>query len=387
MRIRAFITPHKSEKIYECQDRFSINQSKRIAAVSDGVSQSIFPDYWAKLLVDHYVTWGQPTEEDRITLCKEWKDMVLAFINKERSSGRNPWRTESNLYEGISAGATLCGLSFYDDYSWKCDVIGDSCLISSKIGEPISIYSSEEKKFDTYPDYLDSNSQKKGRGSFKSFSGVLNDGDCLLLVSDPFSDYFQELGESCNKQIDALRAVNSHESFIQLVEEWRESGMHNDDSTAVIIEYDGSPDFNFDVIDDIEQLIQAEIANETEENITDSFEASVSGFEEKDKAEDAGSPDIADNKEPLETLELEPKIVYVEKDLSSYRQTMIEAIPAFTERFIGDLIKPKSPIIFSGVSSIIRFFFQGKKKRVQALTNLINTAANCYVEQLTNKNV
>ena len=115
MRIRAFITPHKSEKIYECQDRFSINQSKRIAAVSDGVSQSIFPDYWAKLLVDHYVNFGQPTEEDRIALCKEWKDMVLAFINKERSSGRDPWRTESNLYEGISAGATLCGLSFYED--------------------------------------------------------------------------------------------------------------------------------------------------------------------------------------------------------------------------------------------------------------------------------
>ena len=263
-------------------------------------------------------------------------------------------------------------------------------MILSKKGEPISIYSSEEKKFDTYPDYLDSNSQKRGRGSFKSFSGVLNDGDCLLLVSDPFSDYFQELGESCHKQLDALRAVNSHESFVQLVEEWRESGMHNDDSTAIIIEYDGSPDFNIDVVDDIELLIQAEIANETDEkeNRTNSFEIAVSGLEEKDKAEVTDSPDIADNnKEPLETSELEPKIVYVEKDLSSYRQTMIEAIPAFTERFISDLIKPKSPINFSGVSSIIRYFFQGKKKRVKELTNLINTAANCYVEQLTNKNV
>ena len=106
MRIRAFITPHKSEKIYECQDRFSIDCLNRSAAVSDGVSQSIFPDYWAELLVNHYVNLGQPSEDDRITLCKQWKDRVLHYISEERANGRNPWRTESNLYEGISAGAT-----------------------------------------------------------------------------------------------------------------------------------------------------------------------------------------------------------------------------------------------------------------------------------------
>ena len=80
MRIRAFIAQHKSEKISECQDRFAINTETRSMAVSDGISQSIFPDYWANLLAQHYVNFGKPTEEDRLNLCKQWREMVMAFI-------------------------------------------------------------------------------------------------------------------------------------------------------------------------------------------------------------------------------------------------------------------------------------------------------------------
>lgn len=47
MKIRAFITHKLSEHYSECQDRFCINRDNHAIAVSDGMSQSVFPDYWA----------------------------------------------------------------------------------------------------------------------------------------------------------------------------------------------------------------------------------------------------------------------------------------------------------------------------------------------------
>ena len=43
MKIRAFITHKLREHYSECQDRFCINSDNHAIAVSDGMSQSVFP--------------------------------------------------------------------------------------------------------------------------------------------------------------------------------------------------------------------------------------------------------------------------------------------------------------------------------------------------------
>ena len=43
---------------------------------------------------------------------------------------------------------------------------------------------------------------------------------------------------------------------------WRNQGMHNDDSSLVIIKQDGSDNFNLDAIDDIDDLIKDEQTKE-----------------------------------------------------------------------------------------------------------------------------
>ncbi len=207
MKIRAFITQKKAEKVSDCQDRFSVNKDTKMVAVSDGVSQSIFPDLWAKLLVGHYTLTGHLLEQDRQILCQKWKELVLKYIEEEKSKGNNPWRTESNLAEGLSAGATLCGVKFTKDGHWVCDVLGDSCLIKINEDNSIEIISSEDKAFDTYPDYLDSNPFKKGRGTFKIFQGDLSSDCKLILVSDPFSDFFYKLKDDSAKYIDELLRI------------------------------------------------------------------------------------------------------------------------------------------------------------------------------------
>ena len=258
MKVNAFITPHRSERMAECQDCFAINPGTAAAAVSDGVSQSIFPLEWARLLAGFFVRSGPPSDAERRALCHAWRESVQDWIVEEKALGHNPWRAESNLAEGLSAGATLCGVVFWDEQTWTCDVLGDSCLLVVGRDGAVGIVSSEQKAFDTSPDYLDSHPLQPGRGRFRHVEGTLKEGECLILVSDPFSEFLSRRGDKAPGRVRELRDVDSHAAFVSLVERWRADGMHDDDSTAVIIEWDGSDRFNLDRTDDVAALIAAE---------------------------------------------------------------------------------------------------------------------------------
>ena len=200
MKIRAFISQKAAERISDCQDRFAINAESKIVAVSDGVSQSIFPDYWAQILVNHYTAKGSLTEGERVLLCSEWRNWVLKYIEDEKNRGNNPWRTESNLYEGITAGATLCGVKFTGSDNWTCEVLGDSCLIVvHNNGTKIEILSSQEKEFDTYPDYLDSGAKKvllpiTSAADLGTVPSYLVGAFSLIFYSTPQEAVFKALG-------------------------------------------------------------------------------------------------------------------------------------------------------------------------------------------------
>ena len=95
----------------------------------------------------------------------------------------------------------------------------------------------------------------------KAFQGELRKGDVLFVVSDPFSELFQKsLENKTEKQIiEKLLAVENQEDFCLLVGALRaDYGMHNDDSTLVIVEYDGTKDFNIEQIAILDELIENE---------------------------------------------------------------------------------------------------------------------------------
>lgn len=340
MKIRAFITQHKAEKIAECQDRLSVNKDTKTVAISDGVSQSIFPDYWAQILVDYYTQNGlPPTEDDRIRLCKEWKGQVLQFIKDEKAKGNDPWRTESNLCEGISAGATLCGVCFENEKDWICEVIGDSCLIKVDKNNHIDILSSEDKKFDTYPDYLDSNPNKKGRGTFKKFSGLISEDDKLILVSDPFSDFFYNLKEQSANYIEQLLNIATHDEFVSLVSRWRESGMHNDDSTVIIIEWDNSSDFNIVSVDNLLDLIETE------------------------------------KKEAEKRIEQRVKI----NNVDDFKQKCFEQITPFVNNFTeNEITSPK----YTQYKQLLRYICGKKNKKTTKLSSFLEEVLKDFVETI-----
>ena len=286
MKIRAFITHKLSERYSECQDRFCINSDNHAIAVSDGMSQSVFPDYWAEILSSFYAKKGHCTNEDRKKLCEEWLNRVNDFLHKEKRNGKNPWRLQNCIETQYGAGATLCGVKFTDAENWIGHVLGDSCIIEVDITgkEPIKIHTSENKAFDSYPDFYESFSKKVGRGQIKEFSGKLSEGHCLLLVSDPFSEFLSNHKEHCSQWLKRILELKEHEDYCSLVDDWRKEGLHNDDSTLCIIEYDGSMDFRIEHEDDIRSLMESEKNSNKSLPIKDNPTINVPQDEEKKAA-------------------------------------------------------------------------------------------------------
>lgn len=285
MEVSAFITHKKAECFSDCQDRFSINKDTKSIAVSDGMSQSVFQKYWAQILVEEFTSskeWKPDLDSVR-KLSIKWNDKVLKYLDDETKAGRDPWRARRSIDNGRSAGATILGVRF-NGQKWTCDVLGDSCLIVIQNNKIKSIITSEEvESFDNYPDYYDSNPKKTGKGTLKTQSGELSSGDVVLLVSDPFSDYLNKHKneEKSSVLIEQLININSHEEYEALVDEWRTTGMHDDDSTIVIVKEDNSDAFNYGYIDDISQLIADEAKVESEQE-----HDSSTGNKTTDSAED-----------------------------------------------------------------------------------------------------
>lgn len=330
MKVRAFITHKKSEHYSDCQDRFCINRGMRTVAVSDGMSQSIFSDYWADILSRFYAENGHCTNDDRISLCDKWMERVHAFFDKEKSSGKNPWRLENNIAESRGAGATICGIKFDNDRDWSCQVLGDSCvfLVGLQNG---SVYSwahitSEKRPFDNYPDYYDSFPNKEGRGTIVEEDGSIDESNLIILVSDPFSEFLYNHSQESKELIEQILCLKSHEDYCNLVKEWRAKGLHNDDSTLCIIEYDGESTMNVIHEDNIDLLIEEESKAEPLTN-EDSEESSVIVNDESYASNEIceNQVQVKEIQAPEETISFEEGTNCVNVDVDVFFQNLLKS--------------------------------------------------------------
>ena len=280
MIIRAFITHKKAEKFLDCQDRFGVNSDTKSLAVSDGMGASWQQKIWAQILVEEFIRsndW-EPTFDTIKPLCSLWRKKVkdsIAHLKETKAPQNLIFRNERCLAEGRSAGATFVGIRF-DGNKWNGSVLGDSCLIEWDGKEAIFYTSQDGDEFDSYPDYFDSDENKTGKGSPLNINGTLTKDTHLLLVSDPFSDFLFEKKKqgSIVQYINQLLSISNHENFERLVENWRLKGMHNDDTTLVIVKDDVKDTFYLENIDNINVFVEKEKEEEEKEQ-------SIPNFEEK----------------------------------------------------------------------------------------------------------
>ncbi|MDE5997687.1 MAG: hypothetical protein K2G77_05695 [Muribaculaceae bacterium] len=238
MKIQAYIYHKRAEQYRDCQDYFKIDLENNRIAVADGMTQSIYPQWWAKILVNAYLENGKiPASTEELKIYQDiWQKQVQEEIAKRENDGKNPWRLKNAFAERSGAGSTICGFS-WNDGTWKCQCIGDSSIIEVSKDYSIRILSSQEGIFGNHPDYLDS--FRNGQGSVKEFQGSFNDAKTILLVTDPFSELFQKHMNNKKFITDRLMEIDvltDHHSFCETIERWRDDfEMHNDDSTLIML--------------------------------------------------------------------------------------------------------------------------------------------------------
>lgn len=242
MKLRGFITHKAAEYYSDCADYFRICPCTKRVAVSDGVSQSIMPAEWAKILVDSFVEKEWTPGESTASLKNKWFTIASKFALEQRKKGENPWLLENCLVNKDGAAATFCGVTFSDECKWTASILGDSALVEiNNENQLVRICASKEGAFDNRPDFFDSFSEDKGE--IRQFDGTLNNGSKILIVSDPFSELLQKIKGTPGEEsvINILLSVTDITSFNATVDTLRtDYQMHNDDSTLVIIEPDES---------------------------------------------------------------------------------------------------------------------------------------------------
>ena len=242
MKLRGFITHKAAEYYSDCADYFRICPRTKRVAVSDGVSQSIMPAEWARILVDSFVNEEWVPGESTARLKETWLTQAKEYANEQRKQGKNPWMLENCLVKKDGAAATFCGVVFSDERKWTASILGDSSLVEIDNDKHIvRICSSKEGPIDNRPDFFDSFNEDNGE--IRQFEGTLDKDSIMLLVSDPFSELFQKVKGTPEEEsvVNALLAVTDIAVFNATVDVLRtDYQMHNDDSTLVIIEPDES---------------------------------------------------------------------------------------------------------------------------------------------------
>lgn len=276
LSVKGYITSKNAEFFSDCADRYALDKKRHKFAISDGVSKSFFPKFWAEVLVQNFVNSNNSIENLIVSSQKDWLNKVEEIINKPGVK----WFTKSAFKRQTPGLATFVGLEFFQEekkWYWKASALGDSFLFFTPLlvkdfdKECISLSSKETPiLFDNYPDYF-SSIGKKYKGTISGKEEVLSSGT-FYLMTDALAEWF--LNEKENA-IDKIKIWNNQLDFERFVDEERLNGkLGNDDNAILMIEIreDEGNNLNYDIIDvsDIAKLIKSQ-----EEELNKEVEAST----------------------------------------------------------------------------------------------------------------
>lgn len=209
------------------------------AAVSDGATDSLFSQYWARLLA---YGWGAGEWSEDISAANLTR--VQAAWKKLVSEQELPWYAAEKAELG--AFAALAGLSISSDGRlFKALAIGDSCVFHTRNAQLLNAFPmTRSDEFNSFPLLLASIEERNAGvfGEKKVLTGQWQPGDVFFLMSDALACWFLRVIEEGkgDQLIEWLSGLNSYTSFAQVVELQRQqlnadgvANMRDDDVTLV----------------------------------------------------------------------------------------------------------------------------------------------------------
>lgn len=278
--IKAFIGPHIDENYALCQDRIFVDPSNMFFSVSDGVSSSFAPTYYAELISSYESDNISLTPDDARSIFSSWKD----YIEQLKESNKLGRASKQRFARGDRPAATFARLKFRkqnEKLLWSVAVLGDCTIIhlnQNKGIEPIHVITSGEKfkndnfryngvvadyyRFGRMPDQLDEQGTMLcNQAIWESNETLIN--DCFILMTDGLSDWVLNNPEHTNERLALLLNLETQDDFLKLLQRGRDENreIENDDMSFIKIVVNDLDNFEIDdksYITDINKLIEIE---------------------------------------------------------------------------------------------------------------------------------
>jgi len=378
--IKGYIYHKEAETFLDCFDRYGFNKNTNKFAISDGVSKSFFPDIWAELLVESFVTRKGKIDmfdfDSYNEIQLKWEKKVEEIVNKPTQK----YYVRNFFMQGRSAAATFIGLHFFNSHQkieWEAIALGDSYLffvpayiknINLNLKEVTHLSSKTNFEFNNFPDYFDSrNEMSKGKINYKRHE--LRPGT-FYLMTDALAEWFVKQKQEAINEILEWQTQGDFEKSINRL---RKYNIQNDDSSILIIkvEPDNSAQINYSdiAITDLDKLIIKENKNLLESGFSLNNQKKITdtnyGNSDKDSAEDRG---------------------YISKDFSEEDRKIIKNLLIELEKRKDKLSIWELAKLYFFFSKISKDYSQRKDKKSDWLKEELDEIQDKYMRNDANKN-
>lgn len=234
---RSFALHKDGNAADEYEDACAGNPVAGRFAIADGASESSFAGFWAKLLVQGFVTARGKTTLNWLTpLQQKWAEAVdrLAL----------DWFGEEKREQG--AFATFLGLVLQRgqtaDSRWRAVAVGDCCLFHVRQDTLLASFPTQGSAgFGNRPPLICSRAVggRDGFGQARRAVGKWRKGDRFFLMTDALAEWFLQRHERQRKPWESLwrRLIEPNGALTAYIEQLRRrKELKNDDVTLLMID-------------------------------------------------------------------------------------------------------------------------------------------------------
>ena len=236
INLTGFFVPKAGEELESCADSLSVDVSNMAFSVADGVTQSLYPAIWSRILTSEYVKSPQ-TFLVSTPQGKNVKPSLAVFFDQKFQAKYNSLEPRKRRIVDISKENTPCAASTFVGLHIKgadmyVDTIGDSVVfIYDKNTHQTSAICSMPLTFNNLPEYVTSQNSKKGE--FKTMKFPLAES-VIFAMTDALADWYNAQQD---KQLvtENLAAIKTHTEFAAFVSKLRSNRALKDDDTTMLV--------------------------------------------------------------------------------------------------------------------------------------------------------
>jgi hypothetical protein len=248
--------PKVNENPIDCQDSTAIDIVKQRFCISDGATQSFYPNLWSRILCEEYCSFAEDINRanwrEWLAIAQQrWHQSILDKREALHYERKVSWIECSNAIAlKKPAFATFLGLTLRDEYI-RGIAIGDSFALDIELADQTDLdstanlpyihriipglwnpsfsnrtegLSSYQTESPWYPEFFEIPIRPNKKASW------------IFMMTDALAAYTLNAEKNGNSILPRLTRLATPDEFKELVDKLRDDGLANDDTTLVTIQ-------------------------------------------------------------------------------------------------------------------------------------------------------